>query len=160
MMIASKSIPGEPRGTVSRKSILSIWRTFLLDWGKGSKAVMAGLILGGSLLGTGQEAAAEKDRNHGGGGWINPDQRVIPRGGGWVTPSQGWVTPSQGWVTPSQGWVNPNQNWDNSNRRDIYPNHRWDHRGRDGRRWEDSHQREVPPHQGWDHRGRDSGVRR
>jgi hypothetical protein len=150
MTLASGLMPDELREPTAGEPVLSDRRAFLLNWGKWSKALMAGFILGGSLLGIGQEATAETDRTHSGGGWVNPDQTVIPHGGGWVTPSQGWVTPSQGWVTPNQNWGAPNQGWDHPDQRRDHPDQGWDH----------PDQRRDHPDQGWDHRGRGSGVNR
>jgi len=136
-------MPDESREPAAGGPVLSGRRAFLLKWGKGSKAVMAGFILGSGLLGIGQEATAEKDRNNSDGGWVTPSQGWVTPSQGWVTPSQGWVTPSQGWVTPNQGGNNPNQGWGNPNQGWNNPNQRWDH-----------------PNQGWDHRGRGNGVNR
>jgi len=157
MTLESGLMPDKLREPTAEEPVLSDRRAFLLNWGKWSKAVMAGFILGGGLLGIGQEATAETDRTHSGGGWVNPDQTVIPRGGGWVTPSQGWVTPSQGWVTPNQNWGAPNQNWGAPNQGWNNPDRGWDH---PHQRRDHPHQRRDHPHQGWDHRGRGSGVNR
>ena len=140
----------EPMPDELRESVLSSRRAFLLKWEKWSKAVLTGFMLGSGLLGIGQEAAAGTDWSNNGGGWVNPDQQVIPRGGGWVTPSQGWVTPSQGWVTPNQNWGTPNQNWGAPNQGGNNPNQRWDH---PNQRWDH-------PNQGWGNRGRGSVVNR
>ena len=137
MMTESELMPVEPREPAARKLVLLGRCTFLLKWVKGSKVVLSGFILSAGLFGIGQEATAGTDWENNGGGWVNQDQRVIPRGGGWVTPSQGWVTPSQGWVTPNQNWGTPNQGWNNPNQGWGHPNQGWGH-----------------PNQGWDHCGR------
>ncbi len=150
-MTESELMPVKLREPAARKPVLSGCHPFLLKWKKGSKVVLSGFILSGGLCGIGQEATAGTDWRNNGGGSVNQNQSVIPRGGGWVTPSQGWVTPSQGWVTPNQNWGTPNQNWGTPNQGWGPPNQRWDHPNQG---WDYPNQRWDHPNQGWDYRGR------
>src|SRR5512143_1226744 len=139
MKTESELMPAEPREPAARKLVLLGRCTFLLNWVKGSKLVLFGFILNAALFGIGQEATAGTDWGNNGGSGANQNQSVIPRGGGWVTPSQGWFTPNLNWGTPNQNRGTPNQNRGTPNQNWGPPNPNW---GPPNPNW-------GPPDQGW-----------
>ena len=81
---ADKSLPGDP---VPENLEASERREFLITLGKWSKAVIGGVLLGGSLM-VEQEAHA-----HGRDGWSGS-------GGIWYNSGNGWG----GWIQRPWGW--------------------------------------------------------
>ncbi len=118
--------PDENQEPEAEEEALSSRRDFLLSLGRWSKAVIAGALLGGSLLESGRDAIAGTAwvnhgggwvnhsgggwANHGGGGWVN-------HGGGWANHGGGWANRSggTGWVNRSggTGWSNHGRSWAN-----------------------------------------------
>ncbi|MFO1429772.1 MAG: hypothetical protein U1F76_06485 [Candidatus Competibacteraceae bacterium] len=97
--------PAESQDPETEEQVLYSRRTFLVSLGKWSKAVIAGAVLGGGLLGPEREAQAGwiNRRGGGGAGWVNGG------GGGWVNRYGGG---GAGWINGGGGgWVNRRGGW-------------------------------------------------
>jgi len=85
MMTESGLMPVETRAPAARKPVLPGCCALLLNWVNGSRIVLFGFILSGGLFGIEQETTAGTDWRNNDGDWSNQEQKVVPRGGGWVT---------------------------------------------------------------------------
>lgn len=103
-------------------------RAYLISLKKWSKAVIGGILLGGALSSSSQEAQARSWVNNrgGGGAWANnygggrawANRRGGWGNGGWINNrggwgNGGWRNSSGGWGNSSGGWRNGGANWVN-----------------------------------------------
>jgi hypothetical protein len=90
-------------------------REYLLSLKKWSKVVIGGVLFGGILTGTSQnaDAAAWANRRGGGSGWSNGRGVWVNSRGGWGNGGGSWGNRSGGWGNSGGSWGNRGAGWAN-----------------------------------------------
>ncbi len=108
--------PDENQEPETEEEVLSSRRDFLFSLGRWSKAVIAGTLLGGSLLNPRRDAIAGTAWGNGGHRWANGGGGWGNHGGSWANRSGGWANHGGGWANHGGGWANHGGSWANGGR--------------------------------------------